>query len=154
MKIEDIVRKKNIPTWFFPTECAKAKMHGDNVLRACPWDFNTVELIQIFDAAKDRDSYEQATRFTRETNTLVKMHMFDVLTVVPLAHPTSLPYRKAESYWDEANGQRLIRVREVAHGPVHVFYPDAEVMESSKRTAMDEISFVLSSINNSTTAPA
>ncbi|KAI1856462.1 uncharacterized protein JN550_013815 [Neoarthrinium moseri] len=154
MKIEDIVRKKNIPTWFFPTECAKTKMHGDNVLRACPWDFNTVELIQIFDAAKDRDSYEQATRFTRETNTLIKMHMFDVLTVVPLAHPTSLPYRKAESYWDEANGQRLIRVREVAHGPVHVFYPDAAVMESSKRIAMDEVSFVLSSFNNQTTAPA
>ncbi|KAI1839545.1 hypothetical protein JX266_014244 [Neoarthrinium moseri] len=106
MKIEDIVRKKNIPTWFFPTECAKAKVHGDNILRACPWDFNTVELIQIFDTTKDPD------------------------------------------------GQRLIRVREVAHGPVHVFYPDAAVMESSKRTAMDESSFILSSFNNQTTAPA
>ncbi|RYP19906.1 hypothetical protein DL767_009564 [Monosporascus sp. MG133] len=104
MEIENIVKKRAIPTWFFPTECAKAKVKGGKVLRACPWDFATEELITIFKAAGDMESYKQAAAFTRKTITLAKMHIFDVLTVVLLTLPPSLPYRRAVSYWDQVNG--------------------------------------------------
>ncbi|RYP60387.1 hypothetical protein DL771_010530 [Monosporascus sp. 5C6A] len=147
MEIENIVKKRAIPTWLFPTECAKAKVKGGEVLRACPWDFATEELIAIFKAAGDMDSYEQADAFTRETMTLAKMHMFDVLTVVPLALPSSLPYRRAVSYWDQVNGQRVIRIREAADGPINVFYPDEEAMPASKQMVMKGISHVLSPVS-------
>ncbi|RYP53367.1 hypothetical protein DL768_001612 [Monosporascus sp. mg162] len=147
MEIENIVKKRAIPTWFFPTECAKAKVKGGEILRACPWDFATEELIAIFKAAGDMESYEQAAAFTRETMTLAKIHMFDVLTVVPLALPLSLPYRRAVSYWDWVNGQRVIRIKEAADGPINVFYPDEEAMAASKKMAMNEISYVLSPVS-------
>ncbi|KAI0189223.1 hypothetical protein F4808DRAFT_466003 [Astrocystis sublimbata] len=97
MEIEELAKTRAIPTWFFPTECAKAKVKGDEVLRACPWDFTVEELIKIFETAGDMESYEQAAAFTSETMTLAKMHMFDVLMVVPLALPLSLPSRRAVS---------------------------------------------------------
>ncbi len=147
MEIEELVKTRAIPTWFFPTECAKAKVKGDEVLRACPWDFTTEELIQIFETAGDMESYEQAAAFTRETMTLAKMHMFDVLTVVPLALPLSLPSRRAVSYWDQVDGQRALRIKEAADGPVNIFYPDENTMEKFKGMAMEEIAHVLSSIN-------
>ncbi|RYO87104.1 hypothetical protein DL762_004408 [Monosporascus cannonballus] len=104
MEIENIVKKRAIPIWFFLTECAKAKVKGGMVLCVCPWDFVTEELVTIFKAAGDMKSYEQADAFTRETMTLAKMYMFDVLTVVPFTLPSSLPYRRAVSYWGEVNG--------------------------------------------------
>ncbi|KAF8159377.1 hypothetical protein B0H34DRAFT_673759 [Crassisporium funariophilum] len=149
MEIEDLVKERAVPTWFFPTECAKAKVEGSQVLRRCAWDFDMEQLKSIFRDAGDMESYEQAAVFTRETKTLAKMHLFDVLTVVPLAHPGSLPYRRAESYWDEVDGQRVIRIKEAADGPVNVFYPDEEAMKASQKTAMEEISYVLSSVKGS-----
>ncbi|RYP02618.1 hypothetical protein DL764_005700 [Monosporascus ibericus] len=146
MEIEKIAKKRAIPTWFFPTECAKAKVQDGKVLRACPWDFATEKLITIFEDAGDMESYEQAGAFTRETMTLAKIHMFDVLTVVPLALPSSLPYRRAESYWDQVKEQRVIRIKEAPDGPINVFYPDKEAMEASKQMAMKEISYVLSPV--------
>ncbi|RYP25554.1 hypothetical protein DL767_008341 [Monosporascus sp. MG133] len=104
IEIENIVKKRAIPTWFFPTEYAKAKVKRGKVLRACPWDFATEELITIFKAAGNMESYEQAAAFTRKTITLAKMHIFDVLTVVPLTLSPSLPYRRTVSYWDQVNG--------------------------------------------------
>ncbi|RYP14044.1 hypothetical protein DL767_010441 [Monosporascus sp. MG133] len=147
MEIENIVKKRAIPTWFFPTECAKAKVEGGEVLRACPWDFATKELIAIFKAAGDMESYEQAAAFTRETKTLAKVHMFDVLTVVPLALPSSLPYRRAVSYGDQVKGRRVIRIKEAADGPINIFCPDEKAMAASKEMAMKEISYVLSPVN-------
>lgn len=147
MEIENIAKNRAIPTWFFPTECAKAKAKRGEVLRACPWDFTTEELVSIFQAAGDMESYEQAAAFTRETMTLAKMHMFDVLTVVPLALPQSLPFRRAVSYWDQVNGQRVIRIKEAADGPINVFYPEEKVMAAYKKKVMDEISHVLSPVN-------
>ncbi|KAK5635432.1 hypothetical protein RRF57_011144 [Xylaria bambusicola] len=147
MKIEELVKMRAIPTWFFPTECAKAKVKGDEVLRACPWDFTTEELIKIFETAGDIESYEQAAAFTRETMTLAKMHMFDVLTVVPLTLPLSLPSRRAVSYWDHVGGQLALRIKEAADGPVNIFYPDENTMEEFKGIVMEEIAHVLSPIN-------
>ncbi|KAJ3563021.1 hypothetical protein NPX13_g8345 [Xylaria arbuscula] len=147
MKIEELVKTRAIPTWFFPTECAKAKMKGNEVLRACPWDFTTEELIKIFKTAGDMESYEQAAAFSRETMTLAKMHMFDVLTVVPLALPLSLPSRRAVSYWDQVDGQRALRIKEATDGPVNIFYPDENTMGEFKGMAMQEIAHVLSPIN-------
>ncbi|KAI3322894.1 hypothetical protein HD806DRAFT_536072 [Xylariaceae sp. AK1471] len=147
MEIENLVKTRAIPTWFFPTECAKAKVKGGKVVRACPWDFTVAELIEIFKTAGDMESFEQAAAFTRETMTLAKMYMFDVLTVVPLALPLSLPYRRAVSYWDHVNGQRALRIKEAADGPVNIFYPDEHIMEELKGMAMEEIAHVLSPIN-------
>lgn len=146
MLIERIIKDRSIPAWFFPTECAKTKIEKGDVKRACPWDLKTKELISIFEAAGDMESYKQAVSFTRDTNTLVKMHLFDVQTVLPLSHPEALPYRRAESYWDEVNGQRVIRIREAADGPINVFYPDEEAMKASKATSMIKIAHVLASV--------
>ncbi|KAI3326544.1 hypothetical protein HD806DRAFT_520371 [Xylariaceae sp. AK1471] len=105
MEIENLVKTRAIPTWFFPTECAKAKVKGGKVVRACPWDFTVAELIEIFKTAGDMESFEQAAAFTRETMTLAKkMYMFDVLT-------------------------RALRIKEAADGPVNTFYPDEHIME-------------------------
>ncbi|RYP60261.1 hypothetical protein DL770_010026 [Monosporascus sp. CRB-9-2] len=79
--------------------------------------------------------------------TLAKMHMFDALTVVPLAFPSSLPYRRAVSCWDEVYGQRVIRIKEAADGPINVFYSDEEAMVISKQMAIKEISYTLSLIS-------
>ena len=148
MEIENIVKVRNVPIFMFPTECAKGKVKGGEVLRACHWDFSMEELVDIFQQADDMDSYEQAADFTRESKTLLKMHMFDVLTVVPLAHPDALPYRRPVSYWDEVDGQRVIRIREAADGPINVFYPDPEAMAASKKTTIEEIGFYISSITS------
>ncbi|KAJ2903742.1 hypothetical protein MKZ38_009394 [Zalerion maritima] len=146
-KVEQIAKARSIPTWFFPTECAKSKVVKDKIVRPCHWDFSTEELITIFQTAGDMESYQEADTFTRETKTLSKMHMFDVLTVVPLAHPDALPYRRAESYWASVGEQRVLRVRETGDGPVNVFFPEAAAMEKSKETAMQEISYVLSPVS-------
>ncbi|KAI6080225.1 hypothetical protein F4821DRAFT_251992 [Hypoxylon rubiginosum] len=146
MEVENIVKDRAIPTWFFPTECAKAKVESGEVLRACPWDFTTKELVGVFQAAGDIESYEQAAAFTLETKTLAKVHMFDLLAVVPLALPQSLRSRRAVSYWDEVNGQRAIRIKEAVNGPVNVFYPEEEVMAAYKEKVMKEMSHVLSPI--------
>ncbi|KAK8038365.1 hypothetical protein PG994_015132 [Apiospora phragmitis] len=147
MEIEMIIKERGIDTWFFPTECAKAKVQDGEILRACPWDFIKEELVSIFESAGDMRSYDEADAFTRETKTSAKMHMFDVLTVVPLAHPRALPYRRAESFWDKVNGERVLRIREAVDGPVQVFYPDEKAMSVSKEQVMAEISHVLSSIS-------
>lgn len=75
------------------------------------------------------------------------MHMFDVLTVVPLALPLSLPSRRAVSYWDEVDGQRALRIKEAADGPVNIFYPDKNTMQEFKEMVMEEIAHILPPIN-------
>ncbi|RYP18083.1 hypothetical protein DL767_009898 [Monosporascus sp. MG133] len=147
IKIENIVKKRATPTWFFPTECAKAKVKRGMVLRTCPWDFVTEKLITILKAAGNIKSYEQADAFTREIKTLAKIHIFDMLTVVPLALPLLLPYRRTVSYWGQNNRQRVIRIKKAADGPINVFYPNEKAMVVFKQMAMKEISYVLSFVS-------
>ncbi|KAL7622008.1 hypothetical protein AAE478_007509 [Parahypoxylon ruwenzoriense] len=92
------IRYADVNIFFFPTECAEAKVKGGEVLRACLWDFATEEPVSIFQATGDMKSYAQAAVFTRETKTLAEMHMSEVLTVVPLALPQPLPSGRAVSY--------------------------------------------------------
>jgi hypothetical protein len=85
--IEKIARGGSIPTWFFPTECAKSKVRRGNIERCCHWDFSEKELEKIFWDAHDMESFKQAKDFTLETKTLARILMFDVLAMVPLAQP-------------------------------------------------------------------
>lgn len=89
MEVEKLVEKRAIPTWFFPMECAKAKVKSGEVLRSCPWDFTTEE---------------------------------------------------------------LIRIKEAADGPINVFYPNETSTAQFKEMVIEEISQVLSPINEKTIA--
>ncbi|KAH6645549.1 hypothetical protein BKA67DRAFT_664614 [Truncatella angustata] len=79
----ELIKERAIPTWIFPTECAKAKLKDGKVVRPCALDFSDDDTIRIFRAAGDMESYDQAVFLSKEIKTLAKVHMFDVLTVVP-----------------------------------------------------------------------
>lgn len=120
VKFLDAVQNASIATLLVPTECIKNS----------PWQLDREDLEEVFKDAPEL--YEMVKTFTKDTNTLSDVILFDWVAGIIQRYPDLLPTRPVEWYEKNIDGERVIEIRDSQRSCISMCKADHKIMHEKK----------------------